>query len=238
MKRNLKSVVLLSMLAFTSCSNNTDKSKTDNATDTTTAVAMETPKPADFVPFDFAEINHTVKDYAKWRPIFDADSVARNENGLSKIVVGRGMENTNKVYIALSVSDVQKAKDFSNNPRLKEVMGKGGVVSKPEIGFYHAMRFNPDSKEKQWVVINHKVKDFDAWLKVYDGEGTAKRAEEGMVDVLLARGIDDPSIVYIVFDIIDLEKAKAAMSSEAKKNLMMSAGVEGAPKIDFYTTAE
>ncbi|MBK8585427.1 MAG: cyclase [Bacteroidetes bacterium] len=88
------------------------------------------------------------------------------------------------------------------------------------------------------MIINHKVKDFDAWLKVYDGEGVATRAEEGMVDVLLARGIDDPNIVYIVFDITDMEKAKAALSSESKKNLMMSAGVEGAPKMDFYTTAE
>lgn len=236
MKTKLTSVVLLSMLAFTSCSNN--KSNTENTTDTTTVVSADTAKPVEFVPFDFAEINHSVKDYAKWRPVFDADSVARKENGMNLIVVGRGEENTNKIYMAFMVSDVQKAKDFATNPKLKEVMGKAGVVSKPEIGFYHALRFNAESKEKQWVIISHKVKDFDAWLKVYDGEGVAKRAEEGMVDVLLARGIDDPSIVYIVFDITDMSKAKAALTSEAKKNLMMSAGVEGAPRIDFYTTAE
>lgn len=224
------------MLVFTSCSNNSDKSKTES-TDTT-AVAADTVKPAEFVPFDFAEINHTVKDYAAWRPVFDADSVVRKESGMETIVVGRGQDNTNKVYIAFMVNDVQKAKDFVASPRLKDVRDKAGVISKPEVGFYRALRFNAESKEKNWVIINHKVKDFDAWLKVYDGEGVATRAEEGMVDVLLARGIDDPNIVYIVFDITDMEKAKAALSSESKKNLMMSAGVEGAPKMDFYTTAE
>ncbi len=236
MKSKFTSTVLLILLAFTSCSNN--KSNTENATDTTTTVSADTVKPAEFVPFDFAEINHTVKDYAKWRPVFDADSVARKENGLNLIVVGRGQENTNKIYMAFTISDVQKAKDFSANPRLKEVMEKAGVTSKPEIGFYHALRFNAESKEKNWVIISHKVKDFDAWLKVYDSEGTAKRAEEGLIDVLLARGIDDANLVYIVFDIKDMEKAKAALSSESKKNLMMSAGVEGAPRFDFYSTAE
>jgi hypothetical protein len=226
------------LMVFSGCSNNGEKSTTENTTDTTAAMNADTAKPAEFVPFDFAEINHTVKDYAKWRPIFDADSAARKESGMNLIVVGRGQENTNKVYMAFTVSDVQKARDFTANPKLKEVMTKAGVTSKPELGLYHALRFNPDSKEKQWVIITHKVKDFDAWVKVYDEEGTAKRAEEGMIDVLLAKGIDDANLVYIVFDIKDMEKAKAALSSEAKKNLMMSAGVEGAPRFDFYTTAE
>ncbi len=83
-------------------------------------------------------------------------------------------------------------------------------------------------------MVTHKVKDFDAWLKVYDGEGKATRASQGMVDRVLARGIDDPNIVHIVFAVTDMAKAKAAISSEAKKKLMTSAGVEGPPTIEFY----
>jgi hypothetical protein len=117
-------------------------------------------------------------------------------------------------------------------------MGKAGVTSKPTIQFFHVIRFDPEAKEKQWVMITHKVKDFDAWVKVYDGEGTAKRASEGMADAVLARGIDDPNLVQIVFDIKDMAKAKAALFSEEKKKLMTSAGVEGKPVITFYKSMD
>ena len=226
-------------VALFACNNNTETAKEEpKKAEDTASVTPPAPASAAFTPFDVAEIEHNVKDYAKWRPFFDADSVNRKAAGLENLVVGRGIDNTNRVLIVLNVADVQKAKDFAANPKLKEVMGKAGVISKPGIEFFHVIRFNPDSKEKQWVIITHKVKDFDAWVKVYDGEGKEKRASEGMIDVALARGIDDPNIVHIVFDITDMAKAKAAIMSEEKKKLMMSAGVEGKPKIEFYSTAE
>jgi hypothetical protein len=140
--------------------------------------------------------------------------------------------------VALQIADVAKAKAFSTDPRLKAVMEKGGVISKPGVDFFHVLRFNPDSKEKQWVVVTHKVKDFDAWVKGFDAEGSATRASSGLIDVLLARGIDDSSIVHLVFDIKDMARAKARMRSPDLKKIMMDAGVVGAPKIEFYTTAD
>ena len=115
-----------------------------------------------------------------------------------------------------------------------ETMDKAGVISKPDFTYYHVIRFSGDASSKQFVVVNHKVKDFDAWLKVYDGEGPAKRASEGMVDIALARGIDDPNMVHIAFAVTDMAKAKAAIFSDDKKKLMMSAGVIGKPDIRFY----
>lgn len=140
--------------------------------------------------------------------------------------------------MAYNVTDMQKAKDFGNSPKLKEAMQKAGVISKPDIEFFKVIRFNSNSHEKQWVVITHKVKDFDAWLKVFDAEGSAKRASDGLVDVVLARGVEDSNLVHIVFDITDMAKARASMNSAEKKKLMMSAGVEGTPKIEFYKEPE
>ena len=172
------------------------------------------------------EINHTVKDSsAKWRPSFDADSPARKDAGLEYITVGRKLDKTNNLLVVLKVNDVQKAKAFGADPRLKAVMGKGGVISKPEINYYHVIRFNPDSKEKQWVIITHKVKNFDAWVKVFDGESAATRATYGLADVVLARSLADSNVVHIVFDIKDMTKAKARMNDPALKKLMTDAGV-------------
>jgi hypothetical protein len=83
------------------------------------------------------------------------------------------------------------------------------------------------------VIIPHKVKDFDAWVKVFDKEGCATRASFGLVDVLLAQGADDANLVHIVFDIKDMAKAKARMSDPSMKKIMTDSGVEGPRKLNF-----
>jgi quinol monooxygenase YgiN len=221
-------------LVFLSC--NSDDPQKQEAAKTTDTVQVSAP--AVFKPFDVVEINHTVKDYAIWRKAFDADSPARKASGMELIALGRNIDNPNNISIALSVADMDKAKAFSSDPRLKDVMEKNGVVSKPSFSYYHVLRMNPDSKEKTWLLVTHKVKDFDAWLKVFDAEGSASRAAQGLIDVVLSRDKSDSNIVHIVFDIKDMAKAKAEMASEEKKKLMMSAGVVGEPKFEFYTSGE
>jgi len=244
MKKSFLTVSVLAMLLLAACGSGDEKStstSTDTAkakTDTAKAVVAETPKAPEFKPFDVVEITHTVKDYATWKKGFDLDSVNRKASGLEFIVIGKAEGKPNNLMVVLNASDLKKAKDFSSSPKLKEVMTKYGVISKPTVSYFHTIRFNPDSKEKQWVVVTHKVKDFDAWVKVFDAEGTAARATQGLVDVALARGVDDPNTVQIVFDISDMTKAKAELTSAAKKKLMMDAGVIGVPTFSFYTTAE
>jgi len=241
-KQILKPFAALSIaLALFSCNNSTEKKdepvKTPDSTTAATTTATP-PAPAAFTPFDVLEVSHTVKDYAAWRPIFNNDSANRKAAGMEDIVVGRGLEKNNNIVLAFKVTDMQKAKAFGADPKLKATMDKAGVISKPEMTFYHVIRYNPNSNEKQWVLVTHKVKDFAAWLKVFDAEGTATRAGFGLIDVALARGIEDSSMVHIVFDIKDMAKAKARMNDPALKKLMTDAGVISAPKIEFYTTAE
>lgn len=224
------------------CNDGAEKQEdtTAKAADSTASATASTPAPEAFKPFDVVEISHKVKDYEKWRPFFNSDSNMRKESGLETIVVGRNLDDPNKVLIAMQASDVQKAKDFGATPRLKEVMDKAGVLTKPDIQVFHIIRFDPNANEKTWARVTYRVKDFDAWLKVYDGEGSAARAGQGLIDVAVGRGVDDPNIVTMVFDIkeADLAKAKAALVSEEKKKLRASAGVEGTPKIEFYRSTE
>ncbi len=229
-------IALTLTTAIVSCNNNSETAKEEPAKTEDSTVAA--PAVAEFKPFDVALVTHKVKDYAAWRPVFDADSAHRIEDGMETIVVARGTDNPNNIMMAFKVADIQKAKDFAANPKLKEAMDKAGVMSKPNFEFFHVIRFNPDSKEKQWVDVTHKVKDFDAWVKVFDEQGAAARAEGGLYDVVMARGIEDSNIVHLVFDIRDMAKAKGTMSSEELKRLMTRAGVEGAPKIEFYTATE
>jgi quinol monooxygenase YgiN len=87
-------------------------------------------------------------------------------------------------------------------------------------------------------MIAHRVKDFEAWLKVFDEEGPAKRKENGFLDRGLARGLDNPNMVYIVFAITDKEKAKARINSAELKKIMTDAGVEGPPQFMYFSLPE
>ncbi len=246
MKKINQSVKLLFAAVVTSLLFSCDGEKKDAATEETpkpdsptTMQMAPTPAPEPvFTPFEVLEIKHSVKDYDKWRPAFNTDSTERKASGMEDIVVARNMDKPNNIYIALKVSDIQKAKDFGAAPRLKDVMDKAGVNSKPSMKFLHVIRFNQDAKEKKWVVITHKVKDFDAWVKMFDNEGTAARAEQGLYDAVMMRGNDDPNMVTLVFDVKDVEKAKKSIMSEEKKKLMASAGVEGTPQIEFYNSVD
>lgn len=235
MKQILSAIPVLALLVCAACGNPAEKAPT--ATDTVATVkdsVAPLAAPPVFKPFDIVEITHTVKDFAKWKLAFDADSTSRKASGLGFMVIGKNAANPNNLFIVLSVADLQKAKDFAASPKLKDVMKKNGVISKPEMMYLHITRFSPDSSIKQWVTITHKVKDYDAWLKVFDAEGTATRAGYGLSDAVLAQAIGDSNTVQIVFDIKDMAKAKARFADPAFKKLMMDAGVIGAPKVVFY----
>lgn len=186
------------------------------------------------LPFNVVVIRHTVADYNKWKPFFDSDSVNRNAAGLRALGLARGIENQNEVEIPFIIGDVQKAKAFTRDPKLKDAMQKGGVVSEPDIKFIKVLRMTDALQNPgEYLEVAHKVKDFDAWLKVFDTEGPATRANDGLVDGVLARGIDDPNLVYLVFKITDLSKAKAALDKPARQKIMQEAGVIGKPEVYF-----
>jgi len=186
------------------------------------------------LPFNAVVIKHTVADYDVWKPFFDADSTNRNAAGLHLIGLSRGIENQNEVEIPFMIEDVQKAKAFTSNPVLKDVMQKGGVTSAPSILFIKVLRMSETMHNPgDYAEVTLKIKDFDSWIKVFDGEGAEMRAKDGLQDGVLARGIDDPHLVYLVFKITDLEQAKAAMTSPERKKLMQKSGVMGEPEIYF-----
>ena len=239
-QKNFKLLLTASLAtALFSCNNSAEKKdEPAKPVDSTTTAPSQAAVPKITVPFDFMEISHAVKDYGVWKKAFDADSTARNAAGLGFIVMAKQPDNPSDLCITFSAADISKAKAFAADPRLKDVMEKNGVISKPNIRYWHALRFNPDSKEKNWVIVTHKVKDYDTWVKAFDAEGTSTRAANGLVDVVLARGIDDQGLVHIIFDITDMAKAKARINSPELKKIMMGAGVEGVPEIKFYSAVE
>jgi quinol monooxygenase YgiN len=246
MKKN-QFVAITAMLCavfFTTSCNNTAPATEETADKTATSTPQPADKPAPiapavFVPFKVMNVTHTVKDFAAWKTSYDAHDSMRLANGLTKLALCRDDANPNKVYVFLKMADVQKAKDFAANPSLKEAMQKGGVNSVPVFLYADVLRFEESPVEfKGRVRVGHKVKDFDAWLKVYDAEGKATRAANGLIDRSIGRDITEPNMIYITFAISDSAKVKARLNDPALKKIMTDAGVISTPVIDFYTSVD
>jgi len=222
-------------ITFLSCNGSGDEKKVEEtvAADTTKVETAPAVAPA-FTPFKVLMIKHTVADFAKWKPEYEAHDSMRKAYGIKHFHMGTGADDPKTVIIYDKIDDVQKAKDFTMLPNLKDVMKKAGVIGKPEFGYMDVIRFDDTKNEpKDRMIIIHKVKDFDVWVKAFDAD-KANREANGMVDKALSRGIDDPNMVYIVLVITDAEKAKARANSEEMKKIMTDAGVVGAPQFFRY----
>lgn len=202
------------------------------------ATQEQTEEPLPTSDFHVTFIKHQVDSFDAWKPYFDDHDSVRMAYGLTHPTVGRDVQDPDMVYIFLRSGDVQRAKEFTQLPDLKSVMDSAGVVSAPEISHIHVIRFDSTITDKDRLLVVHRVKDYDAWLKVYDEETRATRAEHGLVDRGLGRGVDDPNMVYINFAVKDKDKAMARANSDELKNLMMGAGVEGQPMAYWYTVTE
>lgn len=182
-----------------------------------------------------AIVQHPVANYDNWKPVFDRDDSARKSYGITTLGVGRGIDDPNQVIMFFRVQDTAKANEFMARPTLKDTMQAAGVTAPPTFEFVHTIRNDTSKTDIQdRLLVKHKVKDFDAWLKVFDNEGMETRKENGMIDRALARGTTDPNMVYILFAISDWTKANARFQSDDLKKIMQDAGVEGAPTVVKY----
>lgn len=77
-------------------------------------------------------LNHDVKDFASWKPIYDADADRRINAGFKELAVGTDSENPNKV-IMIWEGDPTPLGDMLKDPELKEKMEEAGVISAPEF---------------------------------------------------------------------------------------------------------
>lgn len=76
-------------------------------------------------------LNHDVKDFATWKPYYDADSNRRTNLGLKEIAVGTKSDNPKKVYMIWE-GDPAKLDKMINDPELKDLMDEAGVISRPD----------------------------------------------------------------------------------------------------------
>jgi len=82
------------------------------------------------------------------------------------------------------------------------------------------------------MLVQHKVKDFAEWKKVYDSVADL-RASNGELSDKLYRDANDPNRLTLIFKWDSLANAQKYANSPELKAAMEKAGVEGPPSIYF-----
>lgn len=83
-----------------------------------------------------------------------------------------------------------------------------------------------------FLLIRHKVRDFNTWKAGYDGH-RPKRTEAGLSEKYLLHNSDDANEVVILFEAQDLSRAKTFAASADLHEKMQEVGVIDKPDIYF-----
>jgi hypothetical protein len=212
-------------------SSSEQKSTSDStSTDTTSATAPTTQPEANTTvtaPQNMLVVTHKVKDYDKWKPLYEGHDTARVSHGIHSYIIGRGETDPNMVLVAMKIDDVDKAKAFTKDPSLKKAMQEGGVMGAPTINFYTIVW--QDTAAISTTLRSRSmftVKDWDRWQRVFDS--TRKlNSDNGLKLRAYGHNLDDPHKVVVVSDIVDSTKANAYFKSDMLKQRMVAGGVVG-----------
>ncbi|MBZ5628665.1 MAG: cyclase [Acidobacteriia bacterium] len=85
-----------------------------------------------------------------------------------------------------------------------------------------------------YLLVRHKVADFEKWKRVFDSHAEAQRQSGLRLDKVL-RNLDDPSEVVTWFEDTDLAKARAFVSSPEVPRAKEDSGVVDTPDIYFLS---
>ena len=229
-------VLFIALILF-SCNSGSSDSKSSTA-DTTTTVTAEAPavaKPA-FVPFKVVVMQTKVKDFDKAETQYFSRDSLRNTYGISHLVIGRTIKDPSVVFVIDRIADVDKAKSFYSQALSKDMMNKAGVTALPGLTYAEFVQFNETPVQYlNGLAVTHHVKDYAAWLKMYNDQGDSLRRSNGMIERGIARNLDDSNTVSVLFEISDTAKARARMYSAEVRNAWPDGGVDSPPTFRWYT---
>jgi hypothetical protein len=82
----------------------------------------------------YVNVRHTVTDYEKWRSFFNEDDARRRTAGATGTTqIYRDADDANTVTAIMEWNNAENALKFMNDPALREVMQKAGVVGMPAV---------------------------------------------------------------------------------------------------------
>jgi hypothetical protein len=85
-----------------------------------------------------------------------------------------------------------------------------------------------------YMICRARVADFFAWKRVFDSHAEAQR-EAGLIVQMVLRNIDDANEVFMWFEVTDIGKARAFVTSPQVPDAQRASGVIEKPDIYFLS---
>jgi hypothetical protein len=86
------------------------------------------------------------------------------------------------------------------------------------------------------MMVQHHVKDFALWKKVYDSQLSFRKSSGELSDQIF-RDVSDPQKLTLMFKWNSVENAQKFAQSPELKAAMEKAGVDGPPTVSFLNEA-
>ncbi|MGZ5255021.1 MAG: hypothetical protein ACXWV4_11735 [Flavitalea sp.] len=213
-----------------SCGDNS--SDTNSETDTTVSTdtmtnTMASESTINTNPENIVLVRYKVSDYAKWRSMYDTRDSMRTANGLHNYVIGRGVNDTNAILVAVKADDMEKAKAFAKGASLQSALKKGYVTGTAKYTFTTVVFQDMSSNMSDLRAMTFfTVKDWDAWKTSFEGSRQV-RTDNGLTDRAYGYEVDDNHKVVLVVGVNDSTKAEAFWNSDLIKQRRAESGVVG-----------
>jgi len=243
-KFSFRSALFCAAIAFslTSCGGTEEKTTGDTNTDSTATASTTPAAPSESnivtTPENIMVVRHKVSNFAKFKTSYDQHDSMRLANGIHSYVIGRGVQDSNIVMVAVKADDIAKAKAFAKDPGLKAAMQKGGMMGAPSIKLttvvYQDMSNNMSDLRS---MSTFTVKDWDAWKKSFESNRQV-RLDNGLTDRAYGYEVDDNHKVILVTAVNDTAKAYAYWKSDLIKQKRAESGVVGEPQRFVYRVVQ
>jgi len=80
-------------------------------------------------------VQHTVRDYDAWKPVFDEHEGVRVRYGCQGHTIYRDADDPNSLTLLFRYESRERADEFMRDPSLREAMERSGVISEPSISW-------------------------------------------------------------------------------------------------------
>lgn len=80
-------------------------------------------------------VQHTVKDFAEWKKVYDSVVDLRASNGELSDQIYRDASDPNKLTVIFKWDSLENARNYAESPELKAAMERAGVEGPPTIIF-------------------------------------------------------------------------------------------------------
>jgi len=234
----------LMVVFLTSCGGGGEKTTSTDTTTAATDTSMKSTLEANTIittPQNMMIVKHKVANFGKWKTSYDNHDSMRIANGIHSYVIGRGLQDSNTILVAVKVDDITKAKAFAKDRSLKEAMQKGGVKGTPSISFatmvfQDTAIISPDIPRSR---TTFKVKDWNGWQQAFEAaDAKQERLDNGLTVRAYGHDVDDDHKVVLVTALVDTAKAFAYFKSDMLKKRRAAGGVIGEPDRFVYRVAQ